>query len=100
MQQVRAASKLLDVHWTSVYRLRRRFLANPLASSVAPNPRGPKSGATRLDDKVEDILDDVLGNWLSHQRQLAHPLLDMWTEVERQCERSKIKPPARSTVAR
>jgi putative transposase len=55
MQQARRASKLLDVHWTSVYRLRRRFLANPVASSVAPNARG----RNRLDDQVEDIVDDV-----------------------------------------
>ena len=99
-QQARVASKLLDVHWTSVYRLRKRFLANPVASSVAPNARGPKAGGTRLDDQVEDIVDDVLGNWLPKQRQLAHPLLDLWTEVKRRCERSKFKPPARSTVAR
>ena len=100
MQQARVASKLLDVHWTSVYRLRRRFLANPVASSVASNARGPKAGRTRLDIQVEDIVDDVLGNWLPRQRELANPLLDLWTEVKRRCNRSKTKPPARSTVAR
>jgi putative transposase len=100
MQQARIASKLLNVHWTSVYRLRRRFLANPVASSVAPKARGPKAGGTRLEGKVEDILDDVLCRWLPRQRELAHPLLDLWTEVKRRCERVRVKPPARSTVAR
>jgi len=100
MQQARVASKLLNVHWTSVYRLRRRFIANPVASSVAPNARGPKVGGTRLDAKAEEVLDDVLRIWLPRQRELAHPLLDLWTEVKRRCQRSKIKPPARSTVAR
>lgn len=100
MQQARMASKLLKVHWTSVYRLRRRFLANPVASSVAPKARGPKAGGTRLQGKVEDILDDVLCRWLPRQRELAHPLLDLWTEVKRRCERVRVKPPARSTVAR
>jgi putative transposase len=83
-----------------VYRLRRRFIANPVASSVAPNARGPKVGGTRLDAKAEEVLDDVLRIWLPRQRELAHPLLDLWTEVKRRCQRSKIKPPARSTVAR
>ena len=64
MQQARVASKLLNVHWTSVYRLRRRFIANPVASSVAPNARGPKVGGTRLDAKAEEVLDDVLRIWL------------------------------------
>lgn len=100
MKQARVASKLLNVHWTSVYRLRRRFIANPVASAVAPNARGPKVGGTRLDAKVEEILDAVLGIWLPRQRILAHPLLDLWTEVKRRCQRSKITPPARSTVAR
>jgi putative transposase len=59
MQQARAASKLLNVHWTSVYRLRRRFLANPVASAVAPNARRPKVGGTHL-AKAEEVLDDIL----------------------------------------
>src|SRR5438477_11009354 len=30
------AGKLLGLHWTSVYRLRRRFLGDPVASAMAP----------------------------------------------------------------
>jgi len=35
------AANLLGVHWTTVYRFRRKFLANPVASAVAPKRRGP-----------------------------------------------------------
>lgn len=56
MQQARVAFELLDVHWTSVYRLRRRLLGNPVASSVAPNARSPKAGGTRLDGKSKASL--------------------------------------------
>ena len=30
-----SAGKLLGVHWTTIYRLRKRFLAEPVASSVS-----------------------------------------------------------------
>ena len=75
MQQAKVASQLLGVHWTSIYRLRRRFLLNPVASSVAPMDPGPKVGSTRLAEPVEAIIDDVLRDWLGRQRHLAHPLL-------------------------
>lgn len=100
MQQAKVASQLLGVHWTSIYRLRRRFLLNPVASSVAPMDPGPKVGSTRLAEPVEAIIDDVLRDWLGRQRHLAHPLLDMWTEVKRRCAQMKIVPPARDTMAR
>jgi hypothetical protein len=35
-EQAQTASKLLDIHWSHVYRLRRRFLASPVVSSVVP----------------------------------------------------------------
>lgn len=34
-QMAMRAAQLLNVHWTSVYRLRRRFLAHPVASLFA-----------------------------------------------------------------
>jgi hypothetical protein len=37
--QAALAGHLLGVHWTTVYRLRRRFLADPVTSAVAPLPR-------------------------------------------------------------
>ena len=47
-EQAKQAAKLLNVHWTTVYRLRRRFLADPVASAVRPRARGPKVGKRRL----------------------------------------------------
>ncbi len=43
------AANLLGVHWTTVYRLRRKFLANPVASAVASRRRGPSKGDHRLE---------------------------------------------------
>ena len=68
------AAQLLGVHWTSVYRLRRRFLAHPVTSSLAPRDRGVKDGSSRIDSAVDQIIETVLRDWLPRQRFLAHPL--------------------------
>src|SRR6218665_336616 len=83
-EQAVVASKLLGIHWTHVYRLRRRFLANPVASAVL---------------RAKAIIEDVLHGWLPRQRQLAHPLLDLYMEISRRCVQAAVKPPARNTVA-
>jgi putative transposase len=66
------AGKLLGLHWTSVYRLRRRFLGNPIASSMAPMLRGPKLGEKRVAAHFEQIIAEVLTRRLPKQRELAH----------------------------
>jgi putative transposase len=96
-KQAVAAGKLLKLHWTNVYRLRRRFLANPVASSVAPRRHGPKPG-NRIDPQVESILQAALHFWLPKQKQLAHPLLDLCKEIGKQCKFARLEAPARNTV--
>ena len=73
-EQAKRAAQLLDVHWATVYRLRRRFLANPVTSTLQPSPCGRIPGG-RLDAAVEAIIDDVVHEWLPAQRQLVqHPV--------------------------
>ena len=51
LSQAKTAAKLLGVYWSTVYRLRRRFRSDPVASSVrprAPGPRGVPSVAFTL----------------------------------------------------
>lgn len=45
MQQAKVASQLLGVHWTSIYRLRRRFLLNPLPVQSCRWIQGPRWAA-------------------------------------------------------
>src|ERR1700686_4048741 len=99
-EQAEQAAKLLNVHWTTVYRLRRRFLADPVASAVRPRARGPKVGKRRLGSPAKAIVDDVLTAWLPKQRQLAHALADLVVEVRRRCAQAGVPPPSRNTVAR
>ena len=100
LQQARRAGQLLGMHWSSVYRLRRRFLADPVASAVKRGKRGPRSGGRRLGPRVEAVVDEVLTDWLPRQRHPAHPLLDMFMEVRRRCARAGLQAPSRNTVAR
>jgi putative transposase len=100
LEQAKQAAKLLNIHWTTVYRLRRRFLSDPVASAVKPRERGPKCGRRQLGGRTEAIVDDVLSVWLPKQRQLAHPLADLTLEIRRRCTQIGARPPSRGTVAR
>jgi len=97
--QALVASRLLNVHWTHVYRLRRRFLASPVVSSVVPAKKGRKPGH-RLDPEVESMVQAALHLWLPKQRQLAHPLLDLCREIGRHCKAAGVAQPSRNTVAK
>ena len=59
-EQAVRAGQLLGVHHSTVYRLRRRFLTDPVATSVAPNPCSPDPGGTHIDSRAEEIIDAVL----------------------------------------
>ena len=83
-----------------VYQLRQRFLAVPVASAVAQRARGPKPGGKRLSASAEQIVGEVLQQWLPKQRELAHPLLDTWMEVRRRCLLGALVAPGRNAVAR
>nr|WP_256983510.1 Mu transposase C-terminal domain-containing protein [Caballeronia sordidicola] len=98
--QALQAAGLLNVHWTTVYRLRKRFLADPVISAVRPRERGPKAGSRRLGARTELIVDDVLTTWLPRQRLLAHPLTDLTLEIRRRCVETGTTPPGRNLVAR
>jgi putative transposase len=94
------AAQLLGVHWTTVYRLRKRFLNDPVASAVSPRPPGAKDGSKRLASALEEIISSVLTNWLPRQKELAHPLSDIHMEIRRICRKQGIDAPSRNTVSR
>lgn len=100
LSQAKTAAQLLGISRSSVYRLRRRYLANPVASSVRPKPPGPAVGARLLPARAERIVDAVLTHWLPRQRSLSHPMRDVTMEVRRRCAHAGVKPVSRATVAR
>jgi putative transposase len=94
------AAQLLGVHWTTVYRLRARFLRDPRTSSLVADKGGRRCEPERLAAAVETVVTDVVSTWLPAQRFLAHPILDTHMEVRRRCDALGLKPPARNTVER
>jgi len=73
--------ELLGLHCSSVYRLRRRFLTNPVAGALIPHSSGPKVGDLLLAATVERIVSEVLTDWLPRQPYLGHPLLELCVEI-------------------
>ncbi|AEI82031.1 hypothetical protein CNE_BB1p06110 (plasmid) [Cupriavidus necator N-1] len=99
-QQAKKAGELLGVHRSTIYRLRRLFLANPAASAWIPHNPGPKAGELRLPATVEKIVSEVLTDWLPRQRHLAHPLLELCVEIRKRCAGENVSPPSRPTISR
>jgi hypothetical protein len=67
-EQAKRAAQLLQMHWSSVYRLRKRFLLDPVATSVARRPPGPRDASRRLDPQAEEMIAVTLAKWLPKQR--------------------------------
>ena len=99
-QMAMRAAQLLNIHWTSVYRLRRRFLAHPVTSSLKAKDPGPREGQRHLDPAVEGIIDAVLQDWLPQQSDLGRRLRDIDQEIRRRCIKKRLEPPSRFSVAR
>lgn len=58
--QAERAGQLLGVHWTTVYRLRARFLRDPVVSALAPSPLGRRNDSRRLAGDVETVITEVV----------------------------------------
>jgi len=99
-EQAKRAAQLLQMHWSTVYRLRKRFLLDPVATSVARRPPGPRDGSRRLDPQAEEMIAVTLAKWLPKQKELAHPLNDITMEIRRACRTQGIAAPSRHTIAR
>ena len=98
--QAARAAQLLGVHPSTVYRLRARYLRDPVATSLLPSDSGRLREPHRLPAAVEAVLTDVVERWLTRQRELAHPVLDTHTEVKRRCHGVGLGAPSRNTVER
>ena len=63
-EQAERAGQLLHVHWTTVYRLRRRLLRDPVTTSLVPNASGRLKEPHRLQGTVEEVVAAALERWL------------------------------------
>lgn len=57
-------------------------------------------GKPRLAATVEEIVSEVLIDWLPRQRHLAHPLFELEVEIRKRCAGASVSPPSRATISR
>ena len=81
--QAQRAGQLLKLHWTTVYRLRKRFLADQVATSLAPGVTGPAVGSRKLSSEVQAVVAGTLTKWLPRQREHGAPLSNLTMEIRR-----------------
>ena len=86
--QAMRAGELLGVHWTTVYRLRTRFLRDPVTSSLTPGERGRRPDLSRLDPKVETVISDVLSQRMHAHDDVRAPALK---ELAHKSNRARLK---------
>jgi putative transposase len=81
-----------------VYRLIARWRADPRVTSLLPNTRGRRPGASRkaaeIDELIRLVIDEV---YLTRQKPTVTHLVG---EVRRRCRQVGLEPPSRSTVER
>jgi len=88
----------LQIHWTTVYRYRRRLLNQDLASAMVGRPSGFPSGSTRLSAAQKAIVDQVIERLARRSKKLR--VVDVCDEVARRCRTDGILTPSRSSIDR
>jgi putative transposase len=81
-----------------VYRLIARWRADPRVTSLLPNARGRRPGASRKAPEIEELIRVVIEEvYLTRQKPTMTHLVG---EVRRRCRQAGLEPPSRSTVER
>lgn len=94
--QIVAAAAELGCSRSLVYKLLRRFIADPRLTSLLSHQRGPTRGGSRLPSEIHLLIDEMIESvYLTRQRPR---LIDLVTEVRLRCRAMGLKPPSRKAV--
>jgi putative transposase len=81
-----------------VYRLITRWRADPRVTSLLPNARGRRPGASRKTAEIDELIRVAIEEvYLTRQKPTMTHLVG---EVRRRCREAGLEPPSRSTVER
>lgn len=95
-EDVIAASVQLGCGYAHVYRLLRRYLADPRLTSLLPRRRGTKGGHSYLRHEVAAVINDAIESvYLTRQRPRV---MDLVTEVRQRCHALGLTPPGRKAI--
>lgn len=93
---VQEAARQAGVNQATIYRWIERYETTGRASSLIPMRRGPKPGAVRVPDEVEEVIQATIEErYLSKQRPKVQAVCD---EVVRRCKTAGLRPPHPNTV--
>jgi putative transposase len=98
MSEARNIADQLNIHWTSVYRYRRRLLAAGTATALLGRVRGYPTGSSRLSPEQESVIEKVIARLARRAKKLR--VIDVFEEVVQRCRISNIPPPSRRSVDR
>jgi len=94
--QIVVAAAELGCSCSQIYKLLRRFVADPRLTSLLPRPRGPVMGAYRLSAEINLLIDETIESlYLTRQRPR---LIDLVTEIRRRCRSAGLEAPSRKAV--
>jgi putative transposase len=96
--QAQEIAARLQIHWTTVYRYRRRLLDLDLASAVVGRSPGFPTGSTRLSVAQKSIVDQVIERLSRKLKKIR--VVDVCDEVARRCRIDGILMPSRSSIDR
>lgn len=90
------AGSELGLSSTHVYRLLRRYLADPRLTSLVSRPCGGIRGRSRLPSEIEALVDEAIETvYLTRQRPR---IMDLVMEVRRRCHVRGLMPPGRKAI--
>ncbi|MBC7500584.1 MAG: transposase [Herminiimonas sp.] len=88
----------INVHWVTVYLYRRRLLGEGIATALVGRSRGFPSGASRLSNEQEAIIDKVIGRLARGGTKLR--VIAVFEEVAQRCRINNLPTPSRSSIDR
>jgi len=94
--EVEEYAKKIGVHYTTLYRWLRKYKTTGTLASLLPEVSGRKKGETRLDMRVERLMQSVIEKYyLTHQRPSVQSVI---TKVFIECKKQNLKAPSKNTI--
>lgn len=79
-----------------VYRLLRRYVADPKLTSLLPKPKGPAPGYTKLSAALERLIEEVIQSAFLTRQRIR--MSDLVLEIKRHCRERGVRAPSRKAI--
>jgi len=94
--EIEEYAKKIGVHFTTLYRWLKHYRTTGTLAGLLPKVAGRKKGKTRLDPRVEEIIQSVIEKYyLTHQRRSVQSVI---TKVFIECKKQNLPTPSQNTI--